>query len=383
MLFLALVIASCGQQTTTGGTGQPAATSSGVPAVTDVAQAVPETAEATQPAPATAVAATTPTAPSPTPTAAPTAEPTPGPGQFVNPVVENDFPDPGALKVGDTYYVYATNSGSTNVQLASSKDLVHWQSLMDPLPDLPPWASTGYTWAPEAIQLADGKTFAIYFTARDTASQKQCVGVATGASPAGPFKSSAPKPLVCQVELGGTIDPSPFRDGDKLYLLFKNDGNCCGMDTNLYAQELTPDGLTLTGQPAKLETNDQFWEGRVVEAPEMVKHDGKYYLFYSGNNYAGADYAVGYTLCTSVAGPCQDAPENPILKTVSDPKPVIGPGHQSITTFGDTTWILYHAWEVAPGVGITQRRLMYIDRVEWKDGKPVVRGPTTSPQPMP
>ncbi|MCW5854079.1 MAG: hypothetical protein KIT87_28690, partial [Anaerolineae bacterium] len=44
----------------------------------------------------------------------PTPVPTPGPGQFVNPILDLDFPDPDTLKVGDTYYAYATNAGSTN-----------------------------------------------------------------------------------------------------------------------------------------------------------------------------------------------------------------------------------------------------------------------------
>jgi beta-xylosidase len=321
--------------------------------------------------------------PAQTATLAPTSEPTPGPGQFVNPVLQVDFPDPDAIKAGDTYYAYASQGGSSNIQMAKSKDLVHWDLLQDALPDLPPWALRGKTWAPEVTVLVDGKSYALYFTAHDQASDKQCVGVATSDKPDGPFKSSAQQPLVCQVDLGGTIDPSPLHDGTKLYLYFKNDGNCCGIETDLFVQELSPDGLKVVGQPVKLASNDAAWEGAVVEAPQMVKHDAKYYLFFSGNNYAGADYAVGYALCQSATGPCQDAPENPILKTVSDPAPVIGPGHEDIVAFGDQTWILYHAWEVVPGEGITQRRLLYIDRLDWKDGKPLVRGPTTRPQPQP
>ena len=48
------------------------------------------------------------------------------------------------------------------------------------------------------------------------------------------------KAFVCQSAEGGTIDASPFRDGDKLYLYFKNDGNCCNKTTYLYGQELAP-----------------------------------------------------------------------------------------------------------------------------------------------
>ncbi len=365
--------------------GITASPSSGATAASPATASVAATETATgmtmtETAAAGAAAMATPSAGA-TSTAATTA--TPGPGEFSNPVIDQDFPDPGGLKVGDTYYAYATNFGSTNIQIARSKDLVHWEMLGDALPILPVWASPNNTWAPEVIAAADGKGYRMYFTARDTASNKQCVGVATSDKPEGPFKSTKDKPFVCQLGEGGTIDASAFRDGDKFYLYFKNDGNCCGMTTYLYVQELTPDGLSLVGQPTQLVSNDKRWEGNVVEAPEMVKHDGSYYLFFSANNYAGLDYAVGYASCKSAIGPCEDAPENPILKSDTQVKPpVIGPGGESVATFGDETWMLYHAWEVT-AAGLGDRRLMWIDRVTWENGKPRVHGPTEGPQKMP
>jgi len=43
---------------------------------------------------------------------------------FRNPVYDRDFPDPFVLKVGDTYYAYATNGDGKQVQTLTSKDLV-------------------------------------------------------------------------------------------------------------------------------------------------------------------------------------------------------------------------------------------------------------------
>ena len=34
----------------------------------------------------------------------------------------------------------------------------------------------------------------------------------------------------------------------------------------------------------------------------MWKHDGRYYLFYSGNAYMSPDYAVGYAVADKVTG---------------------------------------------------------------------------------
>ena len=252
------------------------------------------------------------------------------------------------------------------------------------MPALAPWVrlSAADVWAPEVMAISN--QYVLYYTARDKESRKQCVGVAVSNQPAGKFKDTRDQPLVCQVDEGGTIDASPFRDGDKLYLFFKNDGNCCGIPTYLYVQELAPDGLSLLGEPVRLARNDKPWEGRVVEAPTMFLHEGRYYLFYSANDYAGVQYAVGYAVCETTLGPCQDAPENPILSSRMDRQPlVVGPGHQAVIQVGDQTWLVYHAWEVLSSGLRGDRRLMWLDRIEWKDGKPDVLGPTTDPQPAP
>lgn len=317
--------------------------------------------------------------------AAPTATEPPPAGTFQNPVLRQDFADPAILRVGDTFYAYATNSSGRNVTAARSTDLVHWELLSDVMPALPKWAKLtgGLTWAPEVIDI-DG-TYVLYFTTRDKASNKQCVGVATSDKPEGKFRSAGDQALVCQAKEGGTIDASPFRDADgRLYLYFKNDGNCCGIPTYLYVQKLSADGLSLEGEATRLVRNDVQWEGGVVEAPTMVLHDGGYYLFFSANNYAGHEYAVGYATCDSALGPCEDAPENPILASRLKPPPmIIGPGHQTVFDLDGQTWILYHAWEVIGESRRGDRRLLYIDRLDWVDGRPVVRGPTTDPQVVP
>lgn len=317
------------------------------------------------------------------------AAPTPtGPlpaGMFQNPVLRQDFADPAILRVDDTFYAYATNAAGRNVSAARSSDLINWELLPDAMPALPKWAKLtgGLTWAPEVIEI-DG-VFVLYFTTRDKESNKQCVGVATSEKPEGKFRDTGEQALVCQTDEGGTIDASPFRDADgTLYLYYKNDGNCCGIATYLYVQELAPDGLSLVGERIRLVRNDQQWEGGVVEAPTMVLHDGGYYLLFSANNYATHEYAIGYAVCESVVGPCEDAPENPILASRLKPPPmVIGPGHQTVLDLDGQTWLLYHVWEVVGGSRRGERRLLWLDRLDWEDGRPVVRGPTTDPQPLP
>jgi len=274
---------------------------------------------------------------------------------FTNPVYTRDFPDPFVLKVGKTYYAYATNGNGANVQTATSADLVHWTAGPDALPKLGRWAFAGATWAPEVLARGDG-AYVLYYTA---SSGTQCIGRAVARKPLGPFVDSFRGPLVCQKRDGGSIDPDPYRG----YLYWKNDGNSIGRRTHIWAQRLSADGLRLVGPRRSIEVNDKVWGGGVVEGPEMRRHGGRYYLFYSGGSYNDDSYAVGYATCTGPLGPCVDAPENPILTTGCRAH---GPGHN---TFAGP-WIVYHAWNPAH-----TRRQLWLSRLDWKNRKPVVRGP--------
>ena len=347
------------------------------------ATTLPTTATLTTASTTAATTAVTTVASTTTAQATTTASLSPGPGQFVNPVINQDFADPGILKVGSTYYVYATNSAQDNVQVAKSTDLVHWQVLSDALPTLPAWSEKGHTWAPGVSTTADGKSYVMYFVARDTASSKQCIGVATSAKPEGPFNSSPATPFICQVDQGGSIDPSVFIDTDNTrYVVWKNDGNCCAQQTFIYIQKISPDGLSLIGSSTQLIHEDQGWEGNLVEAPVLWKHNNKYDLFYSANNYAGADYAIGYALSDNVLGPYTKPANGPLVQTVptqNNNPPVIGPGGEDIVVAKDgTTWMLYHSWD--PTISY---REVNIDQLTWDGDKPVLHGPMVTPENVP
>jgi beta-xylosidase len=294
--------------------------------------------------------------------------------EFRNPVHAADFPDPFVLHVEDTFYAYGTNAGGRQVQTLTSSDLVHWQPGADALPEVGAWAYPGKTWAPEVLAREDGG-YVLYYTANGGG---QCVGRAVADEPAGPFVDRWREPLVCQRSEGGSIDASPFRDEDgALYLYWKNDGNALGRATYLYGQRLAADGTQLTGKPVRLASNDAGWEGGVVEAPTMWREDGRYVLFYSGEGFDSELYAVGYATCAGPLGPCADAPENPILRSACR---AAGPGHQALVRVGEETWIAYHAW---PAGEPFERRVLWLDRIRWEDGRPVVEGPTCGEQPAP
>jgi len=282
-------------------------------------------------------------------------------------VLDQDFPDPDVLAVAGAYYGYATqpSDGSANLSLATSTDLRTWHPVpKDPLPTLPAWAAKGRTWAPDVSAAPGG--FVMYFTAHSIDPDRQCIGVARSPRPEGPFIAVGTKPLVCPAADGGAIDPASFVDTDgKRYLLWKNDGNCCGLDTWLHVQPMSSDGLTLTGPPTKLVKQDQAWEGNLVEAPTLVHHGSAYVLFYSANDYSGGSYATGYASSAHVDGPYRKA-SGPLLTTAATK--VTGPGGQDVVT--DTqgrTVIVFHGWDPA-----VVYRGLYVAGLTWRGDVPVV-----------
>ncbi|WP_424952614.1 glycoside hydrolase family 43 protein [Deinococcus sp.] len=312
--------------------------------------------------------------------ATPAAAPPASAATFRNPVISSDFADPDIIRVGRTYYAYSTNVGGSDVPVYTSGDLTHWKALGDALPVLPPWASGGNTWAPGVLAVSGG--YRLYFTARHTASGRQCIGVAASKTPQGPFVSASPTPLVCQLDEGGSIDAQGFTDADgKQYLYWKSDGNCCNLLTGLWVQPLSQDGLKLTGKPRDLLYNGALWEGNLIEAPTVYRHAGKYYLFYSAAAWDSDTYAVGYAVGASPLGPFKKAATNPLLFSGGE---VAGPGGQGVIADGrGNTWMYYHAW-TAGQIGYTTGgvRSLRLDPMSWKSGAPSVRV-TTRSQPAP
>lgn len=316
------------------------------------------------------------------------AAPAPRPEPPFVPVYETNFPDPFVLQHGGRYLAYATNAErmQANVQMAVSDDLVRWAPLRrdgklhDAMPILPAWAAPGWTWAPEVLKLGD--RYLLFFTARERASGKQCTGVAESRDPLGPFVSKAAAPLVCQRELGGTIDASPFRDADgQLYLYYKADANAVRKPTDIFVQKMTPDGLSLTGPVIPLLRNDRPWEAHVIESPTMVRHGGSYVLFFSANHFGWephqklSPYAMGYARCAGPMGPCTDAPSNPILHSYADRRAgcLSGPGHQAVFEADGRPYIVFHA-HAATGrcENAKKGRYMYIAPLLWTGADPQI-----------
>jgi beta-xylosidase len=279
-----------------------------------------------------------------------------------------DFPDPFVLRVGAVYFAYATNSVGGNIQIIESGDLTDWNALGNALPSLPKWASSGRTWAPSVVQI--GGSYVLYYAVIVAGSGEECLSAATSTEPQGPFVDSSSAPLVCQASLGGSIDPSPFVDADGTpYLVWKSNGTN-RQPSQIWSQQLSPTGTALVGgDPTELLDADLGWESGVVEAPDLVLSGARYLLFYSGNNWDSANYAVGVATCSGPLGPCTEPWTQPILSSNAG---ALGPGGESVfTNSSGSPWIAFHAW--LPGdVGYPHSRELFLQPLDLSGTEPVV-----------
>lgn len=282
------------------------------------------------------------------------------------PVFNGDFADPYVLRVGDSFFAYSTNTDDANVPILVVEDPLAARYLGDALPKLPEWSDPGFVWAPAV--LADVERYVLYYVTRLADTETQCISSAVSAAPSGPFVDDSEGPMVCQRDLGGSIDPSIVTDRDGAnWLLFKNDGNCCGLPTSLWSQELAPGGRSLLGDPARLLDARAGWEGELIEGPSMVVTPDDYLLFYSANAWDSERYAIGWATCESVSGPCRRSTADPWMDSTKFAR---GPGGQEFFGALGDVWMVYHGWE--PGdleVPGAQRRL-YLEVVEVADGEP-------------
>ncbi|GIF38084.1 family 43 glycosylhydrolase [Actinoplanes xinjiangensis] len=310
---------------------------------------------------------------------APAAPTGPATTAAAGPVIDQNFADPDVMKVGRTYYAYATNSDGRNIRWATSTDLTTWAVQdSDALPALGAWADPDWTfppggstdhgvWAPEVFATGP-RSFVMWYTAHDRASGKQCIGAATATTPGGPFvpRDTA---LVCTPEIGGAIDASSYAENGRRYLLWKNDGNCCRQDTWLRLQQVSADGLRRTGTETALIKQNKPFEGTLVEAPTLWKRGGTYVLFYSANFFGNGSYMSSYATSTSLRGPYTKAAA-PLMTTDAFGGTVRGPGGQDVVTGPDgRDRIVFHGWNAD-----FTYRAMYSRRLDWQGARPIVEG---------
>jgi hypothetical protein len=235
----------------------------------------------------------------------------------------------------------------------------------------------GRTWAPDVAPV--GGRWVLYYSAQESTSGLQCIGRAIASSPTGPFTDAFDAPLVCQLDRGGSIDPSTFVDaGGQRWLLWKSEDDRLGRRSVLWSAPLGADGMGLVGDPTPLLSAGARWEGNTIEGPALFESSESLLLFYGGNRYSTAAYAIGYAVCASPAGPCTKRTAVKPWASLATTS-VRGPGGPSVLrkSTGET-FLFFHGW--LNGVGYPNgERAMYAEPLTMANGAPSI--PILRPEP--
>ena len=295
---------------------------------------------------------------------------------YTNPVQQH-VADPAVLQHQGTYYLYCTHSADhptmpRGIRLYKSTNLVDWEDQGFVIEREKSWGKTRF-WAPDIIER--NGFFYLYYAA-DTR-----ICVAKAKHPAGPFQELPQSPMLPETV---RIDAHVFQDGDKTYFYYVhfNRGN------EIWGGELEDDMVTLKPETLRMMIQpDQPWErhqAAIAEGPAMLKHNGTYYLTYSGSHFESPEYAVGYATSDSPLGPWKKHEYNPIMKSTAYAH---GTAHHCFATSPDGTeqFIVYHRHRDLMN---TEPRQLSIDRIQFTQHKTgpdaiEIHGPTSTPQSLP
>lgn len=290
--------------------------------------------------------------------------------EYKNPVY-NGYADPDVLYYDGTYYLYGTGGWGDWYRVHTSKDLIHWENKGYCL-DHDLWGETNSYWAPD-VKYINGRFYMVV-------SCNEKIGLAVSDSPLGPFTEYSSGILYEH-----SIDGHLFVDDDgQVYMYFVSWNT---PTYGIYGVKLTQN-MTLSRKSLTLiMTPTEEWEcdmGRITEGPYMLKHNGLYYITYSGSSYESPWYAVGYAVSDSPLGTYNKYQLNPIMVGNSQ---VHGTGHHCIVQSpdGEEMLIVYHCHNNVENVHM---RHICVDRirfspVEGEADRLEVYGPTVTGQPYP
>lgn len=287
-----------------------------------------------------------------------------GNGTYRNPVLNADYSDPDAVRVGDTYYLVSSSFNSApGLPLLQSKDMVNWELVGHALPRNVPAAHFatprhgGGVWAP-CLRHHDGR-FWIFYPDPDHG-----VYVITAERFAGPW--SEPRLLLPGK---GIIDPTPLWDDDgKAWLLHAWAKSRAGINNMLTLRSMAPDASRLLDTEGKVIIDGNKLPGyRTLEGPKFYKHAGFYYVFAPAGGVEHGWQSVFRS--RSIAGPYEDR----IVMEQGDTH-VNGP-HQGawVRAQDGKDWFLHFQDRKAYG------RVVHLQPMAWRDGWPVIGRPGPKP----
>jgi glycosyl hydrolase family 43 len=287
-----------------------------------------------------------------------------GPGHAKR-VIASNFADPGFAHFGSYYYLYSTGAGFP-VRRATSPSGPYRKVTTSGLsmPHLPSWVGKGadggrHLWAPHVFAVNDSKgrpLYVMYFVGYKKSWGANCVGVATSRSPYSGFAATGM--TICAVHSDHeAIDPSAYRAANgKRYIIFKtNVGNVrdfriqsVQMGTQLGVTPVRGTRRTLVSSPSAK-----------MEAPSVIRHGGKVWLFLARGDYANCTYSTDAWSAATFTSTYHR------VRTImsSSSTGLCGPGGATVLPDGKATRIAFHSWK--NGTAASKVRVAWVGVLKW------------------
>lgn len=267
--------------------------------------------------------------------------------KYENPIKRNgDFADPCVIRYNGRYYLYCTNP---DIRCWSSVDLINWEvegPVIGPeeFPGLVPFAPEVVYWNGEFYMYTSPHGLGHY--------------VLKSNSPTGPFRKISDN-------FAHNIDGHVFIDDDGEWYFYWADFAGimgCHMKSPIELGEPVNTGVYMYG-----------W----TEGPYVMKHNGCYYMTYTGNHYLSSGYRINAAVSDHPLSGYQEDANNPILIHTEGKN--IGLGHSTSTLGPDlkSYYMVYH------NINPDASRDLNIDFQTWHGKSTKVYGPTRTSQPAP
>lgn len=292
---------------------------------------------------------------------------------YKNPVVNYSLPDPSVIQGDDGYYYLYATENIRNLPIHRSKNLVDWEFVGTAFTEStrPSFEPKGGLWAPDINKI--GNLYVLYYSMSVWGGEWTCgIGCATADKPEGPFTDHGKMFRSNEINVQNSIDPFYIEEGGKKYLFW-------GSFSGIYAIELSDNGLALQKDAVPQQIAGTAYEGTYIH-----KKNGYYYLFASiGTCCEGlkSTYTTVVGRSESLLGPYVNKSGASMMNNkyeilIQKNNTFVGAGHNSeiVTDKVGDDWMFYHAVSTKNPEG----RVLMMDRVEWKDGWPVVSGGSPS-----
>ena len=266
-----------------------------------------------------------------------------GNGTYENPVLNADYSDPDVIRVGEKYYMVASDFHFIGMQVLESSDMVNWQIVSQIYSrfDLPGWDENrhygGGSWAP-SIRWHQGR-FYVYFCTSD-----EGLFMTTAEDARGPWE-----PLHCVKSVAKWEDPCPLFDDGQAYL-----GRSRHRAGPIIVHRMSADGRTL------LDDGVTVYTGPVAEGTKWLKRGGYYYLIIPEGGVGTGWQTV--LRSKNVYGPYE---KRVVLEQGSTG--VNGPHQGALVDTPDGEWWFYH-FQSTPALG----RVVHLQPARWKDDWPLI-----------